>query len=397
MTEASDHKGRIKRVLLVEATETCKGGAQMMLDELLHRLDPSRYEPVFAVLREGPWAERVRKEGLEVHVVHQTRWRDLGNVRSVIRSLTGIVRTNHIDLVHASGSGSLLFASLGAKGAKVPVVWTVFDPLTGLSPRKMLTARKKVVAHLLGLLHPDAIIFGTDRAAEGVPRRRSTPTATILPGIDLARHGQGTGSRARAELGIAEDAPVLSMFGRLTFLKSQTDFVRSMADVVRKFPAARGVICGSDVESAYGKRVRSLISELGLESHVMLTGFVSDRLKDDIMAATDIVVHLAQRESFGLAVVEAQAAQKVVVAADASGPRSLVQSGVTGILVPVGDVDRLTETLVDLLGDAPRREKIGQQALESARRHPIETMVDEIQDVWDLVLETSTRPTAGNS
>ena len=325
-------------------------------------------------------------EGFPVHVVPQTRWRDVRNVASVAGGLADIVRAEGIDLVHASGTGSLLFASLGGRRAKVPVVWNVFDPLTGLSPRKLLTARRHVTARLLGALHPDAIIFGTDRAAEGVPRRRSTPTATILPGIDVDRHGNGDAPRGRAELGIADDAPLLAMFGRLTYLKSQTDFVRAMATVLRTVPEARGVICGGGGASEYGLRVRALRSELGLEEQILLPGFVPDRLKDDIMAAADIVVHLAQRESFGLAVVEAQAAGKAVVAADASGPRSLIDDGKTGVLVPVGDVDRLAQVIIGLLGDPVRRAELGAQAEVAARRHPIGAMVERIEDVWDLVL-----------
>lgn len=391
MTGPAARQSGPHRVLLVEASGDCHGGAQMMLDELLHRADPSRWEVSFAALREGSWPDRLRAEGHPVHVVPQTRWRDVRNVAEVSRRLADIVRCDGIDLVHGSGSSALLFASLGGRRARVPVVWTVFDPLTGLSPRKLLTARRNVTARMLAALHPDAIIFGTDRAAEGVPRRRSTLTATILPGIDLSQHGHGDGARARRELGIVEDAPVLAMFGRLTYLKSQTDFVRAMQQVVRAMPGARGVVCGAEDQSDYARRVRDLVSELGLEEEVLLTGFVPDQLKDDVMAAADIVVHLARRESFGLAVVEAQAAGKPVVAADASGPRSLIDDGSTGILVPVGDVDRLSEVLIGLLGDPGRRAELGSRAEEASRRHPIGTKVERIQDVWDLVLSRRSR------
>jgi glycosyltransferase involved in cell wall biosynthesis len=374
-----------RRVLLVEASGDCHGGAQMMLDELIRRLDPARYFGVFAGLRDGSWPQRLRREGFPVYVVPKTRWRDVRSVAGVARGLAEVVRGERIDLVHANGGESLLFASLGARQGGVPVVWDVYDPLTGLSPRKLLTARRHVTARILAMLHPDAIIFGTGRAAEGVPRRRSTPTATILPGIDLDRYGHGNGRRARAELGISDDAPLLAMFGRLTFLKSQTDFVRAMADVVRAVPGARGVICGGEGDSAYAARVRALRSEMGLEEAVLLTGFLPDELKDDLVAAADIVVHLARRESFGLAVLEAQAAGKAVVAADASGPRSLIEDGSTGILVPVGDVGRLTDVLIGLLEDPGRRIELGSQAKEASRRHPVEAMVERIQDVWDRV------------
>lgn len=360
----------------------------MMLDELLHRADPARYEVTFAGLTEGPWAERLRREGYPVHVVPQTRWRDVRTIRAAARQLGAVIRSQRIDLVHASGSGSLLVASLGARNARTPFVWNVFDPLTGLSPRKLLTARRQVTARMLGALHPDAIIFGTDRAAEGIPRRRSTPTATILPGIDLARAGRGDGARARAELGIPSDAPVLAMFGRLTYLKNQPDLVRAMAVVSEEFPDVRAVICGGYGETGNGHRVRALRRELGIEDRVLMTGFVPDQLRDDIMAAADIVVHLARRESFGLAVVEAMASGTAVVAADASGPRSLIEDGVTGVLVPVGDVPRLVEALGALLRDPDRRAELGRRAAESAAHHAIGPMVARIEEVWDQVLAT---------
>ena len=387
MTDTEHVNRPPRRVLLVEGSAACEGGAQMMLDELLHRADPGRYQLHFAGLSPGPWPERLRNEGYPVSVIQKGRWRDVRNVASVAASLANVVREQHIDLVHASGTDSLLFASLGARKAKVPFVWTVFDPLVGLSPRKLLTARRQVTARLLASLHPDAIIFGTGRAGERTPRRSGTLTAEILPGIDLARYGHGDGSRARRELGIPDGSPVLATFGRLTFLKSQTDFIRAMAEVIREFPNAYGVICGGEGESNYGDLVRSLRQELGLEDRVIMTGFAPDQLKDDIMAAADVVVHLAQRESFGLAVVEAQAAGRAVVAADASGPRSLIDDGVSGMLVPVGNVDRLAEVLIELLHNPDRRRKLGVQAQASSLQHGIEPMVEQIEVVWDLVLD----------
>jgi len=386
MTELGGEGRPPHRVLLVEGSGACEGGAQMMADELLHRVDPERFQVQFAGLSGGPWPDRLRDEGIPVHVTEKGRWRDVRKVASVAASLADVVREQRIELVHASGTDSLLFASLGARRAKVPFVWTVFDPLVGLSPRRLLTARRQVTARLLAALHPDAVIFGTDRAGERTPLRAGTSTATILPGIDLARYGHGDGSRARHALGIPDGAPVLATFGRLTFLKSQTDFVRAMERVVREVPGAYGVVCGGEGEANYGDDVRSLLSELGLGERVLLTGFVPDQLKDDIMAAADVVVHLAKRESFGLAVVEAQAAGRVVVAADASGPRSLIDDGVTGLLVPVGDVDRLAEVLVDLLHDPARRAELGRRARVASVRHGIEPMVEEIESVWDGVL-----------
>jgi glycosyltransferase involved in cell wall biosynthesis len=376
------------RVLCVEGTGSCTGGAEMMLDELVHRVDAGRFTVTVASLKHGPWPERLREEGFSVFVVPQTRWRDVRNVYRVVRQLAELMRREQIELVHASGSGPLLFATLAGKWAKVPVVWMVFDPLSGLSKRRLYTARRRAIARFVGALHPDFVIFGTDRAAEGTPLRGSTPTDEILPGIDLARHTNVNGDegRARRELGIDADAPLVAMFGRLTYLKSQIELLRAMGRIAEVHPKVRAVICGSESDRAYATRVHALRDELGLEERVLLPGFVTDQMKDDITAAADLVVHLAKRESFGLAVVESQAAGKAVVAFDASGPRSLIEDGVTGALVPVDDIDRLAVVISELLSDATRRTAMGAAAAEAARAHPIEGMVERVEAVWDRVL-----------
>jgi glycosyltransferase involved in cell wall biosynthesis len=376
-------------VLLVESVGDCHGGAEMMLDEVLHRADRSRFSISFACLSEGSWPEAVRAEGIPVHVVPQTRWRDVGNVWSVSSRLKEIIRTEGVDCVHASGSSTLLCASLAARRAKVALVWMIFDPLRGSSPRRLLSARRKVSAWLLERFDPDWVIFGTDRVAEGGPIRRGTPTSTILPGIALDRCRGGDGDRARHELGIPPGAPMVVTLGRLTFLKSQLAFVRIIGRVIGTHPDVRGVICGGEGDVAYVGKVRALRSELGLDEAVTITGFVSDQLKDDIVAGADLVVHLAKRESFGLAVVEAMAAGKAVIAADARGPRSLIEDGRTGVLVAVDDEDATVAAIERLLDDPEARAALATAAAESAAQHPIEKMVSDIEGVWDAVLGTT--------
>ncbi len=357
----------------------------MVLDQLLHRVDRDRFTVSFACLADGPWADAVRSEGIPVHVVPQTRWRDVGNVLEVSGRLRDLIRAEGVDCVHASESSTVLCASLAARRAKVPLVWMLFDPLRGSSPRRLLTARRRATAWMLERFRPDWVICGTERVAQAGPIR-GIPSSTILPGIDLTRFGSGDGDRARAALGIPAGAPVVVTLGRLTFLKSQEHFVRIMQLVSRSHPDAVGVVCGGEGDVAYAARVRALRAELGLDDAVRITGFVSDQMRDDLVAAADVVAHLAKRESFGLAVVEGMAAGKAVVAADALGPRSLIEDGRSGVLVPVDDDEAAAAAIDRLLGDPDERAALGAAAAEAARRYPVEGMVRAVEDVWEEVL-----------
>ncbi len=369
-----------RRVLLVDSVGRIDGGTQMMLDEIIHRADPRRVSLTIACLKDGSWPKRLADEGFSVHVLERTRWRDVGNVVKVARQLKDIIRRERIELVHGNENSTMLYASLAGRWARVPVVWNIYDPLTGPSLKRRISSR------LLASLRPSWIIFGTIVASGGVPRGRSIPTSTILPGIDLTRHGEGSGIRARAQLGIAAHAPMVATFGRVDYYKSQLDFIHAMARVAKAKPGVRGVLCGWESESEYSRVLRRTRTELGLEETVTITGFVSDAAKDDIMAAADVVVHLARREPFGLVVIEAMAAGKPVVAADAAGPRSLIDDGVTGVLVPIGDISSITAAINGLLTDPAERARLGTAARAEAQRHSVADMVTKTEDVWDEVL-----------
>ena len=369
-----------RRVLLVDSVGDHEGGTQTTLDELLHRADRERVSLSFVCLRDGSWPKVLQAEGFDVHIVPRTKWRDFRNVAHVVTRLKEIIRDEAIDLVHASENSTFLYASLAGKWAGVPVVWLVYDPLTGAS------LRRKASARLLGTLHPDWIIFGTAAAPGGVFRRHSIPTSSISPGIDLNRCRSGDGARARREFGIPEDAPVVAMFGRVEHFKSQHDCLRAIRRVSINHPAVRAVICGWENDPSYSQRVRELRAKLGLEEAVIITGYVPNSVKDDILSAADLVVHLARREPFGLAVVEAMAAGKAVVAAEAAGPASLIEDGDSGVLVPIGDVPRIATAIEHLLDDPSERTRLGTHAERVGEQHSIDQMVRKIEEVWDRVL-----------
>ena len=112
------------------------------------------------------------------------------------------------------------------------------------------------------------------------------------------------------------------------------------------------------------------------------------------MAGSDVVVHPSHAESFGLAVLEAMAAGKPVVAAATDGPRLLIEDGVTGVLVEPGDVDALTEAVARLLDDAGATGGIGARAAVAAERHGVDDMVQTLRGTCGTeLLGLDPRPT----
>lgn len=118
------------------------------------------------------------------------------------------------------------------------------------------------------------------------------------------------------------------------------------------------------------------IKRLKLEGHVRLMGYV-DR-PEEVLRESDIYLHTATQEPFGLVLVEAMACGLPVVAYDAGGNRELVRNGENGYLVRKNDIKRMTEAVVQLIEVQAIREKLQTNALAYSQQFGIDKYVEEL-------------------
>jgi glycosyltransferase involved in cell wall biosynthesis len=108
-----------------------------------------------------------------------------------------------------------------------------------------------------------------------------------------------------------------------------------------------------------------LAAELGIADRVHFAGHQSD--VHPWYDALDVVVHASFGEPFGLVLVEAMALGKPVVATAAGGPLEIIEDGISGVLIPPGDPDRLAATIDRILGDRSLAAALGRAAAERAQ------------------------------
>jgi glycosyltransferase involved in cell wall biosynthesis len=378
---------RPAHVLLVESTGyEDLGGAAMVINELIDRVDRGRYIPVLACLSPGRWPELVRARGTAAYSFPLSRLRSPQNLLSVVLKLRDVVRRHGIDLIHASENSALLYASLAGRLTRTPVVWHIHSTLQAHS------VAERAAALALRRLPPAHIVFtspGTQRNTMPFP---GVPASVVFPGVDLDQCRSGNSTRGRGELGIPDDALVVSMFARVVPVKGQADFVECVGRLTARHPELYGVMCGpGDQTGTYWRRLEELRARYGLCERLLMPGDVRPPRKHDIVAGSDVVLHPSHAEPFGLSVLEAMAAGKPVVAADTDGPRLLIDDGVDGMLVPPGDIEHLAAAVRGLLDDPPRRAALGSAAARSAERFQVQDMVRRVEELWDEVLENGAR------
>jgi glycosyltransferase involved in cell wall biosynthesis len=159
-------------------------------------------------------------------------------------------------------------------------------------------------------------------------------------------------------------APVVAAAGRLVPRKHFDLLIEAFAELAAKYPGWSLRIYGGGSEREH---LQGLIEERDLGGQVALMG--SRAPIEAEFAQASIVASASEAESFGMTLVEAMRCGVPVISTDAPlGPAEIIDSGVDGILVPVGDRRALTAALEKLIADEGTRRRMGEAALLSARR-----------------------------
>jgi glycosyltransferase involved in cell wall biosynthesis len=279
------------------------------------------------------------------------------------------------DVVHAHGLTVGWAASLVRR--RPPLVLSVHNLVLDEVEGRMAPVLRRMEGALPGRVdHTIAISDDVARRFEGrVPADQLTVVAPVGP-VPRALADAGA---IRASLGIAADAPLIVLVGRLHPQKDVGGLLDAVAEVVRPVvPEVRVVIVGE------GPEREALVAKsrrLGLDAAVRFAGDQANAA--DFMATADVVVMSSIWESFGLVVSEAlQLGRPVVATAVGAAPR-MVTDGRTGRLVEPGDPSALGQAIVDLLADPVAAAAMGAAGREAVRAEfGPDALVDKVAGIY---------------
>jgi glycosyltransferase involved in cell wall biosynthesis len=171
---------------------------------------------------------------------------------------------------------------------------------------------------------------------------------------------------------------LVGSIGELRVLKRHDDFIRAAALILKEFPETQFVLAGV---GEMREQLEKLVAELGLTDRFHFLGWLDDA--DKLLCAMDVFVSASETESFGLAIVEAMAAGTAVVATATAGAQEVIEDQKTGLLVPISDVKRIAESVLNLLSDPEKRRAIATQSVQSvAKKFSLTRMVDDIEKIY---------------
>ena len=181
----------------------------------------------------------------------------------------------------------------------------------------------------------------------------------------------------REELGFTPSQKILLCVGELLPNKNQKMAVNMMAKLVKDFPDAVLLIAGNGPEK---DNLENQIAEYNLQDNVKMLGYCTCLEKYQRIA--DISVSCSKREGLPLNIVEAMLTKNPVVATVNRGHCELITDGQNGYIVAVDDIDAMYERIRDLLLDANKCEKIGNNARNFALQYGFNSVKKELTDIY---------------
>lgn len=273
---------------------------------------------------------------------------------------------HQVDLIHAhDGASQYVASALRLTNPSVGAVMTFHRtlPLESEGIRNQLRNR-------LSLPLIQRVLTATEERRQFFLSETATPPerVQVIPlGVDLDTFRPDPTQRdlLRAELGLSPDTVLCLAIGHCGPEKGIDQVVSAFARATSRLagrPWHLALLGGGPTEQLEALH-RTAREQLG--TRVTLAGF-----RDDVarwLQGADLLVHAPRLEAFGLVVVQAMASAIPVLATAVGGLPEVVADGVTGRLVPPGDLDRLADELVALIGDEGERLRLGRAGVACAR------------------------------
>jgi sugar transferase (PEP-CTERM/EpsH1 system associated) len=357
-----------------------RGGLENGLVNLIHGLDPERFEHVvYAIRGLGPNADRLIKNG--VRVICQGKQET--DSRFQLPVLARQIRALEPDVVHSRNWGTVeaVMAARLVGRASVHGEHGLEATVDAKEPRRRTWIRRLAyeaahqvlsVSHQLKDLHARRTGFAAGRIT------------VIHNGVDPARYfpDARTRSRLRADLGVADDEFLIGCVGNLLPVKDHMTVLQALECLPANTGRWRLVIVG---EGSERPALEAFLSgRPALAQRVTLLG-ASSRVPE-LLNALDVYVLPSLAEGICNSLLEAMSTGLPVIATETGGNPEVVVHGESGCLFPVGDFRQLAEQLLLFQGNQGLRYRFAEGAVRRVREEfSMESMIRGYAQVYETL------------
>lgn len=353
------------------------GGGESVLLSLVENLDREKFEPVVLSFTDGPMVDKFKEMGVPAYIIQTERpfdFRVWGRVRRLMEA-------EQIDIVHAHGTRANSNMFYAAGRLKLPLVYTCHGWSFHQDQRPLVKKIRIMGERVLTSRATVNICVSNANSEEGKKHfgDRFKPVV-IQNSVDTRKFNPERNFKdVRREFGIKDTEILFSFIARFTWQKQPLVLIKAFAAAAKENEHLRLLMVGDGEQKP---EALELIKNLGIAGKVILETFRQD--VPDILAATDVFVLPSLWEGLPVALLEAMAMARPIVATRVDGTAEVIENKVSGLLVEtLGLETNLKEAMVTLGKDPALRKSIGQGALSRIRDHyNVQTMTLRNQEIY---------------
>jgi glycosyltransferase involved in cell wall biosynthesis len=366
------------------------GGTPMRILKIAQGLPTDKYK-VLVVMPNGTgdFGALLESAGITVYRLDLKRLRYKLNPKYILewivnlpcayRQISEIIKKHDVDILHAFGLTQIIGPVVG-KIMKIKVVWQINDLLTPFSGffLPILKSVSDVIAISSDAVQKQYFPSVDDKTRQKLVKLYSAIDADLYSSV-VSR------TTTRKEFGVDDDTVLVGTVGNLNKFKGHIHLINAIPYIQKATSKkVKYIIVGQILQSwnDYYNDIVDTIERLGLKDDVIITGKRLDI--PDLLGAIDVYAHPSLSESFGLAIIEAMAAGKPVVATNVGGIPEIIPNVDYGTLVPSCDPPALARALTEYIEDADKARNIGKIGQERVREiFNIDVFIKNHENLYD--------------
>ncbi|MFH1460124.1 MAG: glycosyltransferase family 4 protein [Candidatus Omnitrophota bacterium] len=364
------------------------GGAQTNVLDIVKGLDKNKFQVFLISAEQGPLIKDAgNRENITLKFVSILKHNiSLVYDLACLLWLIGFIKKNKIKIVHTHSSKAGILGRWAAKLAGVKVIihtvhgWSFNDYQSRLI-KTLYIFLEKITAYITTKI----IVVCEDNQEKGLGYKIATPKQyqLIRYGVDLNRfYLQDTVENielTKQHFKIPQQDTVVAMVACLKPQKNPRDYLQIAEKVLKQRNNVQFLLIGDGPLRA---EIKKIINSKGLENNFKLLGWRRDI--PAILILSDIVMLTSLWEGLPIALLEAMACSRPVIAYAVDGVKEIIQEGETGFLIRPGDTDYCAQKVLELLDYAGKAKKMGQRAREFIMLSPynMQTMLDDLEKLY---------------
>jgi len=346
------------------------GGAERLISEGSRFWDRERFDYKIAYLL--PWKDALVPDLEASRTAVECFGTDRGLSVQAVKRLRALCRQADVVHSHLPMSGTL--ARIVSDG--IPHVYTEHNLTWSYRPITRWANRVTYGRNAASV----AVSQGVADSTRGYPG----PPIRVIPNAVAPIVSPGSSARVRRELGLSPDHILVVHVGNIRRGKGHDALIEAVVIALSKDPNLTFVSLGAEKVRGDLARLRATAASRGLGDRLRFLGPRPDAL--DFTAAADIYVNPSEVEGLPVAILEAMAIGRPVVATAVGGVPTVVRTGETGYLVEPNDPASLANSIVELATDPAARSRLGERAralIES--QFSLRDMVRAYESVYEEV------------